>query len=469
MNFCIECGKALNEKNTFCIECGSPQGKKKDHTQQSVEVKEVPRKPLSHKKKISLLASGITVACLIIAHFVITSITDPMNKVKEMDRAISEGETEAFFEEVNLDQSALINKDHYLQYIKESGWEDIRVQLVAMEDADYAFDTTIRDNYGNQVFIVKKKAFVPGFYYTYDFDAIPSDVVVSSNVEQTTITIGKKTSNAKEVGEEISFGKAYPGKFDVIGTASNSFGEFTYEDTVDLKTQGNEPISIPVEFTGFMLSYNTNVPESTLFINGKSTKKTLSEFDALGPFPDDKDVVMHAEWKDSEGKVHKTDEMSQFDDNWGALEFEFAVNDDAVVASTLEEPDKADAVENSETAEDHVLNFRQAYEEALNSRDYSIISPFLLNNSTADKELKKYIGDLQDKGYSYEFTDNTVTDTENLGENMFSVSTNEVFVFTNHLNEQIHYDREKTYYLSKEEDGFKITKIDIKDTDRNDL
>ncbi|WP_377887527.1 zinc-ribbon domain-containing protein [Alkalihalobacillus sp. R86527] len=467
MSFCTECGQPLKENNAFCTECGSPQGESKEQNPEAVEVKKE-RQPLSRKKKISLLASGITIACLIIAHFVITSMTDPMNKVKAMDRAISEEETEAFFDEVNLDQSALINKDHYLQYIKESGWEEIRLQLIAMEEADYAFDTTIRDSNGNQVFIVKKKALIPGVYYTYAFDAIPNEVLVSSNVEEATITIGKQSSDAKEVGEEMSFGKAYPGEFDVSGTASNPFGKFTYEDTVELMTHGNEPISIPIEFSGFMLSYDTNVPESTLFIDGKSTKKTLSEFDALGPFPDDKNVVMHAEWKDSDGEVHKTDDINQYEDNWGTLEFEFAIDEDAVVASTLEKVGE-DTVENSDSAEDHVLNFRQAYENALNSRDYSIISPFLLSKSPADKELKKYIGDLQDKGYSYEFTDNTVTATEDLGEGMYSVSTNEIFVFTNHLNEQIHYDREKTYYLSKEEDGLKITKIVIKDTDRNDL
>ena len=116
-----------------------------------------------------------------------------------------------------------------------------------------------------------------------------------------------------------------------------------------------------------------------------------------------------------------------------------------------------------------MLDFRLAYEEALNSRDYSIVAPFLLKQSPADKELKKYIGDLQDKGYSYEFTDNTITDIEDMGDNTFTVSTNEIFIFTNHLNEQTHYDREKTYTVIKNEDGFKITKISIKDTDRNDL
>ena len=468
MSFCTECGKKLSENSPFCTECGSPQGQKKQ-SEGSVEVTKVPKKPLSRKKKTGLIISVALVVCLISAHFIITSIIDPMNQVQAMDRAISEGETEAFFNEIHLDQSALIHKEDYFQYIKENGWEDLRYQLAAMAESDEAFDTTVRDGNGNKVFVVKKNALVPGLYYTYDIDAIPSRIIVSSNIEKATITIDKQSIVAKKADEEITFGKIYPGQFDIVGEASNSFGKFTQEEKVDVKTQSDETISFPIEFNGAFHSFYTNIPESTLFINGKSTKKTLSEFDQLGPIPADQDVKLHAEWKDPEGKTHKTESITQADDIWGNLNFEFEVEEDAVVASTTDKPEDEKVMEDSESVEAHVLNFRLAYEEALNSKDYSIIAPFLLKQSSADKELKKYIGDLEDKGYSYEFTENKITDTEDMGENRFTVSTNEIFIFTNHLNEQIHYDREKTYTVIKNEDGFKITEINIKDTDRNDL
>ena len=468
MNFCTECGKSLSENSSFCTECGSPQTQgKKQQTEKSVEAQKVPKKPLSRKQKIGFIASGIIVACLISAHFIITSMIDPMNQVQAMDRAMSEGKTEAFLKEIHIDQTALINRNDYFQYIKENGWEDLRYQLVDIAGSEEKFDTSVRDANGNQVFVVKKNAFVPGLYYTYEIDAIPSDLIVSSNIPNTTLTIDKQSSKVKEADEEISFGKAYPGRFEITGTASNAFGEFTHKETINVKSQGDEAIYLPIELEGSYHTFYTNIPESTLFINGKSTKKTLSEFDTLGPFPVDQDVKLHAEWKDDEGKTHKTDSINQDGDTWGTLDFKFNV-DDAVMASTTEKFDE-DSFDESEAAQNHVLDFRLAYEEALNTRDYSIIAPFLLKQSAADKELKKYIGDLQDKGYSYEFTDNTVTDIKDMGDNTFTVSTNEIFIFTNHLNEQTHYDREKTYTVIKNEDGFKIKKISIKDTDRNDI
>lgn len=470
MNFCTECGKALSENSSFCTECGSPQmqGQKNQAVKaKAVEVQTLPKKPLSRKKKIGFIATGIIVACFISAHFIIISMTDPMNKVQAMDRAMSEGKTEAFLKEVQIDQTALINKEDYFQYIKENGWEDLRYQLVDIADSKDKFDASVRDANGNQVFVVKKNAFVPGLYYTYEIDAVPNDLIVSSNLPNTTLTIDKQSAEVKEAEEEMSFGKAYPGQFEITGTASNVFGEFTYKEKINVLSQGDEAIYLPVELEGSYHTFYTNIPESTLFINGKSTKKKLSEFDTLGPFPVDQEVKLHAEWKDENGKTHKTDSINQDGDTWGALDFDFDVND--AVASSTTKSNEEDSFDESEAAQNHVLDFRMAYEEALNSRDYSIVAPFLLKQSAADKELKKYIGDLQDKGYSYEFTENTVTDIEDLGDHTFTVSTNEVFIFTNHLNEQTHYDREKTYTIIKKEDGFKIKKISIKDTDRNDI
>ena len=469
MSFCTECGKKLSENSPFCTECGSPQEEKKQ-SEKPVEAKKIQKKPLSRKKKMSLIISGVLVVCLIGAHFIITSIIDPVNQVQAMDRAISEGKTEDFYNEIHLDQSALIHKEDYFQYIKENGWEDLRYQLAAMAESDEAFDTTVRDGNGNKVFVVKKNALIPGLYYTYDIEAIPSKLIVSSNIQKATIAIDKQSIAAKNADEEMTFGKIYPGQYNIVGKASNSFGEFTAEETADVKAQGDEAISFPIEFSGSSHPFYTNIPESTLFINGKSTKKTLSEYDQIGPIPDEQDVKLHAEWKDDEGKTYKTESINQDGDVWGTLDFEFEVEDEPIAASTTEEPaGDSEEMEDSESAENHVLSFRLAYEEALNSKDYSLIVPFLLKESPADKELKKYIGDLEDKGYSYEFTENTITGTENTGENTFIVSTNEIFIFTNHLNEQTHYDREKTYTVIDTEDGYKITEINIKDTDRNDL
>ncbi|WP_273831898.1 TcaA NTF2-like domain-containing protein [Guptibacillus sedimenti] len=472
MKFCTECGKSLSEDSPFCTECGSLQAQGQKHQAEQgvkpVEAQKVPKKPLSRKKKIGFIATGIIVACFICAHFIITSMIDPMNKVQAMDRAMSEGNTDAFLKEIHIDQTALINKEGYFQYVKENGWEDLRYQLVGIADSEDKFDTTVRDANGNQVFVVKKKAFIPGLYYTYVIDAIPSDLIVSSNLPNTTLTIDKQSAEVKEAEEEISFGRAYPGEFEITGTASNAFGEFIHEENIKVMSQGDDVIYLPIELEGSYHTFYTNIPESTLFINGKSTKKTLSEFDTLGPFPIDQDVKLHAEWKDEKGKTYKTESVNQDGDTWDALDFDFDV-DDSVVASTTTKSNDEDSIDESEAVQSHVLDFRVAYEEALNSRDYSIVAPFLLKQSAADKELKKYIGDLQDKGYSYEFTDNTVTNIEDLGDNTFTVSTNEVFIFTNHLNEQTHYDREKTYTIIKHVDGFKIKKISIKDTDRNDI
>jgi len=118
-------------------------------------------------------------------------------------------------------------------------------------------------------------------------------------------------------------------------------------------------------------------------------------------------------------------------------------------------------------ARDLVTDFREAYEGALNSKDYSKIDPYLLKGGHAAKDLKEYIGDLKDTAYDYNFTLTEVNDVTKKSDVEMEVITREKFVFTNHLDETVNYDREKVYTLKLDGDDLKIEYIDYVETNRD--
>jgi hypothetical protein len=86
--------------------------------------------------------------------------------------------------------------------------------------------------------------------------------------------------------------------------------------------------------------------------------------------------------------------------------------------------------------------FRNSYEQALNTQDYILISIYLLSGSLAEEELVEYIEDLQDKNYSYAFKDNMILNSQKAEEVIIKMTSNENYIFINHLGEQTTYNRD---------------------------
>ncbi|MFC7320012.1 TcaA NTF2-like domain-containing protein [Halobacillus campisalis] len=496
MKYCTHCGEPLSEDLTFCTACGTKQEGDQVPSPQSERKQRVPKKPMSRKRKFTLLSVFLAVGLLIGAHFMITNWIDPLKTVQAMDRAMTEQDADGFFEQMELKDDAVIHKEEYLEYIEGSDWESIRYQLSQEfeDNSNEPFDFAVRDYDGNKIFNIKKNTIVPGLYHSYTIEGIPNQVTAATNMENTTFTFEDQTVELKEEEKYVDVALAYPGQYEVNGAAENAFGEFEYTDTIDVYPNNANESEVNVTFASDTVTVDTNQEDAVLFINGESTEKTLGEYEELGPFPDE-EVMLHAEWKDEDGEVHKSEEMNQDTLYWGALSFHFEEENEDFYASDSEQEEESveasaeeekeeeveeeseEASEEEESldedltvgAEDHVLDFRVMYEDALNYRDYSIVSFYLESGSDADEELEEYVGDLEDKGFDYDFTLNEILSSEMEDEETVTVTTNEQFIFTNHEGDQTHYDRVKEYTVINSEDGFKITKIDIDDTERNEM
>ncbi|MFD1020279.1 zinc ribbon domain-containing protein [Thalassobacillus hwangdonensis] len=146
---------------------------------------------------------------------------------------------------------------------------------------------------------------------------------------------------------------------------------------------------------------------------------------------------------------------------------EFSVPKEEPEASeTADEESEASESVSDSAPQDTVVAFRIAYENALNTVDFSVAEDYLDFDSHAYHELKKYIETDVIDAFNFNFTLNEPLDVEMTSDGA-RVWMREQFIFT-HDGERTDYDREKLYHLRLDDAGnYKIWKIDILDTVRD--
>ncbi|MCA0985150.1 hypothetical protein LCL89_14050 [Halobacillus yeomjeoni] len=452
MEFCTSCGNRLGNGVSFCTNCGAK------HADKTVDLEEDSTLVRKQKRRWWI---DVTAAVLLMgAHLTMMSMFDPMKDVQAMDRALNEQDADRFLEFLKLDEDALIHPEEFLRFVDESGWEDVRTQMmdVIQSKGSNAFDVKIYDSYGHPLWIMKKKAIVPGLYHTYQMEVIPDQLLISNTYGPAAFSIEEETMEVEAADAEVRFIKLYPGEYEMEIQAENEFGQLTISDSIVVDSLGGEEITYYARLPEERYRIVTDHEDAVLFVNGESTGKMLEEYEELGPFLGGEETEVHAEWTNPRGEIIKTDPLYPADAYRTDLAFIF---DQPIVEKETESVGL-----NDRDAEELVLNFRKAYEEALNNDDYSRIDPYIAAGSQADKDLKEYLNDMRGADFSYNFTDNKVLAVEETSDGVV-VTTEERFIFTNHKGDQIEYYKNKDYYLKEEAGTYKITLIEITFTERN--
>ncbi|MYL53880.1 hypothetical protein GLW08_11085 [Pontibacillus yanchengensis] len=491
MNFCTECGHPMKEDQMYCEECGTkrevnPNPKQKEIIPNAPYRAQRPKQPMSKQNKFILATLGIVAVLLIGTHFILTSLFDPMKTIQAVDRALIDNDSGAFFQEVSVDEAALLDKQQYLTYVKELEWDQLRAQLVEAVEAEEGdfFDTPIMDPNGGAIFVVKREAIIPGLYFTYSIEAIPNQIALSSNFDST-FSIDDRSIDIQAGDYYTDFLTAYPGEYTIVGTASNQYGKFNMEERITVEASQNQKSKYELHFPSRRFYLDTNESNAILFLNGKSTNKRIADFQGeLGPLPTNGRAEVYAEWTSSKGEKVQSQVLNLNEHTSDALYIDIVkpkkeeAQTEVVTKSKEDEKEEESNTETSETVEtsiseqqaiQHVLTFRNNYETALNTKDYSKIANFLLDGGSAYEELFAYINDIKGEEFVFNFTRNQVTNSKIVNKNTALISTAENFIFTNNQGQQMEYDRYKTYTVMLIEGVYKIKTIDISDTETKDL
>ncbi|MBB6454616.1 putative membrane protein YvbJ [Salirhabdus euzebyi] len=469
MNFCRSCGSKLDTEKKFCIHCGAPlENGPTDHyselsSQELTTYQRTKRKPLSKATKIFLTFGIGLILALVITHQILSSHYDPMKDLQAMDQALATNSIQTLNEYIEFDDSAILDEESYFEYIKDVEWEVVKEQYTKIIKEPTDSTSTIASSLGAPLYYVKNEPILFGLYNQFSLEAVPSELKVVSALDDTQIKI-ENISTTIGVNTSTTIADIYPGTFTLSGTANNDFGEFQYEDTITIQaiTEVEKAIEFPIK----NYAINTNVPEADLFLNDQPFGIKLSAIDQLGPFPVDSSSILHAQWRKPNGEVIQSSSVNVKEyATANEIPLMFAESDlveekEVETASTTEEQG------NHEAAGQYVLDFRNAYEIALNRQDFSYIEPYLLDGSHVDEDLHQYIKDLMGSTYHYDFESNTVLDSNIIDNKTAKITTRELFTYTTSSGEKIYYDKSKVYTVIYENGVYQITYIEYTDTDR---
>ncbi len=281
---------------------------------------------------------------------------------------------------------------------------------------------------------------------------------------ETDIKTAKIVFNKKEYvlnGESISLGTFLPGIYTIEATTENAIIPHTakWPFTVTTADKVNQ---IPLLSTDFMVTLDGEQSDSIVYVNDKSTKKTIAELQKIGPIFGDTEVKVFVQKKTPTGEVAKSNVEIVTSGSSVYLSYPSEVN---FIVKTPEEI--AEETFDRDELKRFVIDFRDAYQRALNSKKFAIIESYLAPGTLASKEIKDFIGDIGNDYYDYNFTLNEVLGIE-LQVDEASVKTYEEFYFTNHKSDVIFYERDKQYDIRIDDNGdYKVHNIHIFDTKRN--
>lgn len=452
MKYCKECGTQLKENIAFCTNCGTQQPSAQGPSEQAKQNQPIqhPKIPMNRRKKLKIFVAIILLLGLYGGYKGLEAYYDPLKKLEAMDEAIITDNVEQFMQHIEFVDEAFLDEQSYFDYISDYKWDSVRSQYESIIYNQNEFSTKITEmGSGIPIFTLRPTQHFLGLFQSYTLYATPVNVLASASMDDVNLEV--LDHSEKISSKDTSRLSFYPGSYLITGKAKNDYGAFTYENKFDITSQNDHELYL--DFEGNTYRISTNQWNASLFMNDKDTGQTLGDIEHIGPIPSDSKINMHAEWENNDGDLIKSDAISLNDEGLGgSLTFLF---EDTENVSTIEDPAF------------FILKFRDSYEDALNNKDYNEIEPYLKSGSHAAKDLKEYIGDLKDTAYHYDFTATETNDVTAVSENEIEITTREEFIFTNHLDEETYYDRDKVYTVELHGDDYQITYIDYVDTKRD--
>ena len=462
LHFCNECGKPLQSTDAFCMNCGerfeSQQQEQMVPNNQTSPPKGEPQKvvesnqPGMSKKKKTII--GIIAVILIALFFTHTYIKSMITSDKQMVliyEALHEGNGEKFLDAVHVDDDVIVDPKVYMEALtyEEPSYLFKEIETAIQQVENTNFPQFITSSYIGDFLKVEKESYL-WIYKKVKITALAFEAKIETDLPGGKAVIGDNEWALE--GESIHLGRFLPGDYSVLLTSKEPT-DSSEERGLSITSDVEDNVLV-LNKDMYMVSLAQENKDSQLIIDGKETGKKVSEMLEIGPLftqdPIELNIVKEVDGKKQESLV---------EDAYPGNEVSFIFED--------EEEESDFEGEIIEEVERLVLDFRSAYEDALNERDFSLVAPFLEKGSLAYEELAEYVGDLKNENYQYDFTHNETTKTEVTSDRSAVVDSYEVFDFTNHKGHVTNYKREKTYYIIFDRnEEFKITNIEIGDTTR---
>ncbi|MFD1031898.1 TcaA NTF2-like domain-containing protein [Metaplanococcus flavidus] len=464
--FCSECGQKIESEQLFCPECGAPQQTiKKETTQPQPVNPPSARKPLSFKKKLSFTLIAVLMVGLVGGHQLIKANTSPEQKVDAFLQALYAGDTDAAMAEITIPDNVRKDEEAYQEFLVEQDPDGFKNRMyeAAHGVVDDGITRIVSHEDGLELFRIKEGKFI-GMYPVIQIEAMPVDVQFATDVEGAQFELADTVTETR-TGDTEELGAFLPGTYDCRVSMENGIVEKALD--LECEISGSNEMVLEVSILDLMVEIWTNHENAIIYVNGESTEKTVKENNLLGLIGEGQTVDLFVERTNENGELETSEVITADSGSYVELPIYSADPNEEEDSSIADDEEKTSAAVNEDTLAAFIADFRAAYENALNQKDFSYVAGFLEEGSIARDELVDFIDEIGNDYYLYEFLVDEAVDIEILDEKAY-VTTYEEFNFTNHLDAVTTYNRSKRYEIQLSSDGTpQISRIDIMDTVRD--
>lgn len=480
MKFCTACGTKLRQGHTFCTHCGKQIEMKKrldrEETETARHLETVASSPIEEqlketnvrrKKEVKkmrwLLSSMLLLFALLFGSYKYAQYYyDPLHELEALDEAITRSDLDTFLQFVSFQSAdALLDEEAFFEYIRAEEWNTtIKKQYrdIIKNGRPFPDHVDLFSVGGSVLFTLQKESVFLSLFDSFKLVAIPQTVTFQVDVDELELTFRDETYTITEEDGIFSL-LIYPGDYDVIVTAKNEYGSFRSEEILSIQAIEEDSYNVNLPMKHVYVDAQTGFETATVYIDDETTENTVLDIEQIGPFPEDSSMKVHAVWTDDDGEqivsnVVYTDEIENSDTVYFTFDTRYKLQTDQL---------------DNEAVGQFILHFRDAYERAVNDANYAEIKPFLKEKGAAEKELQKFVKDMGDGNYYYDFLENNVLSVKEIDETTFEVTTNETFEFIDDDSTHYFYDREKIYIVEKADNGYGIVKIEYVDTKKKRL
>lgn len=447
MKFCTNCGAKLEESQRFCQKCGMEWRNEVQQSSIKREEYRAAEQKMSKTKKVWLSIASVCILLAIGAYIYGLKYYSAEAQINRIITIIQEGNTEKMVDVVTTDDPQLKIDENAVKslfaYIKEnpSYVSDLKDAMLQGMQQNQKEAVNPEAAYTSD-FILAKEGKVFFLFDQYKLRAKSYYVTILTDEKDVTLkTEEKKLGKSNEKKYKKQFGPFFPGAQKFTAEFKSDYVTLKKEQKVALIDSEQQNVTVDLSLNGHYIEIDTNEAGAKLFANNKPVITINGDYAKWGPVATDGSIEIYLEKSDS-GIVKRTKVEKITEDRYYTLNFKkeaVTENDSSNTESKQSGTNSPASPEQSktETAKPNVTNesmqtfmerHHQAWIEAIQYKNFSILEPHLESDSPSYKDAKDYIAYLNKEGITEELGVVKVEKMEQLAEGKFAVTVYEEFM-----------------------------------------
>ncbi|WP_199880711.1 TcaA 3rd/4th domain-containing protein [Bacillus massiliglaciei] len=404
-----------------------------------------------------LLVGGFT------AYTVLQKMNSPIKIVKAFEDAVERDQPKELANLLNKGQQEMdveeADAKKFIAYFKENPDILAETKKELEKSVQYLENDQITSSKNNHFLYVGEHKKKWGIIQQYGIGFQPIYLQISSNQPDTSVSINGKDAGKLKDGEVTKFGPLLPGKHEVEGSFKGEYTTVTAKEVIESSNQDSHKFPIEFDLTGDEINLTSNYENAIVFIDGKTTNKTVAQLESFGPVSLDGKMEIQAELK-VQGKTLKSETVpldSSYIDLW--IDDSPLLEAEARKAETEARKAEAEAAEMDaiESAQEDIKNVVYEHYQDISSGDYTAAYDLFSKDRKGKVKLSNW-----EKGLTDTIRDEvTYLTVESIDDSTATVSFEMVSEDWKD-EETLTQTWQGKWHLTKESTGWKLHKPEIK-------